>query len=156
MHSLLFCPRASHKSVQPLTDGRDLLFFFTVERLQCRNRSNENRWIIQLEMGRYCAIFLAHHMLWFTTARDKVWMSLSGCHCSLPIISNTVLGFVVYSRNADAEFYYWEGTTPHLPWHTHTHNSCHNMVVQTNTQNYRYVVSEENLNRVWFYIWYLV
>lgn len=47
-------------------------------------------------------------------------MNLSGCHSSPPIIFNTVLYFVVYSRNADAEFYYPEGITPHLPLHTHT------------------------------------
>lgn len=41
--------------------------------------------------------------------------------------------FVVYSRNADAEFYYSEGIT------THTLNSCHNTVVQTTSENYRYV-----------------
>lgn len=81
-------------------------------------------------------------------------MNLSGCHSSPPIIFNTVLYFVVYSRNADAEFYYPEGITPHLPLHTHTHNSCHNTVVQTTTENYRYVVSEgKHTTRVLFYIW---
>lgn len=53
------------------------------------------------------------------TAKGRVWMNLSGCHSSPPIIFNTVLYFVVYSRNADAEFYYPEGITPHLPLHTH-------------------------------------
>lgn len=72
-------------------------------------------------MDRYCVIFLAHHVLSFMTARDGVWMNLSGCHSSPPIIFNAFFYFVVYSRNADAEFYYSEGIMPHTAPDTHTH-----------------------------------